>query len=289
MASERVSALSVFDGHLPLPRPGLEGNQSARMLQRDIKTIFEVIRDERRSARRLLPAAKTVIHARTTALSDELSTILHKLNETSLALHKNALYMHYHSKQYHQHHQHNQGIGPGHVSSSSSPPLSMSASTPHELQRLLLHPEHFPRGFQGSPLPFESPVATSAATQSSPWEGSEFKVKLLLSLKLKLTLSLYFTALKRSAVLVVQARQAAATCFRVRRKRLLRACFGSIVFELMSGRYIRLQVHLDTCAMPGPCYAYTWPHTHLHSFSLSHIHTLSLSHAYTHTYTHTRT
>ena len=123
-----------------------------------------MIRDESRSSKVLVAAASGVMRARRQAAWDELGQIQHKLSNTSLALHKNALYMHHYRRTL---------LGMGAVDSSSA----ILPSTPADLQRLLLHPEHFPRGFQSSPL-LQAPVATSTQTQSSPWEGSEFKVPL---------------------------------------------------------------------------------------------------------------
>lgn len=58
-----------------------------------------------------------------------------------------------------------------------------------EIDRMLQHPEHFPRDPKAS--------AASSSSRSSPWEGSDYKMTLLSSLEAKLLLSLGFVSIKR--------------------------------------------------------------------------------------------
>ncbi len=243
-SSGKVSALSIFDRHLTFPSIVLdEAEFDIRLLQKDILTIFDVIKDEKRSSSRLVAAAAVVMRTRRSASIDDLHAIRHKLDETTILLHKNALYLLWNKRKME-------------VAAKNNPEVTdISSFSPNELQRRLLRPEHFRRphgrsvpvqssvGRAGRPTglgvpPGVPPVATTTSNRSSPWEGSEFKVKLLVSLKDKLYLSLYFHALRTFSQAKVSARQAAFTCHRVRTKRLLRCCFGSLLFECISSKFI---------------------------------------------------
>ena len=61
-------------------------------------------------------------------------------------------------------------------------------SVGNDVDRILQHPEHFPR----NPM-----TLAYSPSSSSPWDGSEYKTSLLVSLEMKLLLSISFVALKR--------------------------------------------------------------------------------------------
>ena len=73
--------------------------QRQLQLEKDVLLIFDIIQNEKLMISKLIKAAKCVIEMRNDSSNDELSNIKYKLNETIIALHKNALFLQYSKKQ----------------------------------------------------------------------------------------------------------------------------------------------------------------------------------------------
>jgi hypothetical protein len=73
---------------------------------------------------------------------------------------------------------------------------------------------------------------------SSPWEGSQYKLTLVTSLRKKVLLKFILTALSQYAAVQKFRREAVIAGCQKRHDNLLKQCFYSILFEALSNRYI---------------------------------------------------
>jgi hypothetical protein len=69
------------------------------------------------------------------------------------------------------------------------------------------------------------------AFKYSPWEGTDFKYTLLVSLQKKLLLKLIFNVLYHNAYIKIMARQEALNSIRLRERRYKQLCFSKIYLE----------------------------------------------------------
>ena len=73
---------------------------------------------------------------------------------------------------------------------------------------------------------------------TSPWEGSQYKLTLVVSLRAKVLLKYIFTALVQNVAVQKHRRLCVTTCCRTKLTLFLKRCFHSILFEALSNRYI---------------------------------------------------
>ena len=72
----------------------------------------------------------------------------------------------------------------------------------------------------------------------SPWEGSQYKLTLVTSLRAKVYLKFIFTAFVQNVIVKKQRRESVVLCCKKKINLLLKRCFYSILFEALSTRYI---------------------------------------------------
>jgi len=73
---------------------------------------------------------------------------------------------------------------------------------------------------------------------SSPWEGSQYKLSLVRSLRSKVLLKCVFSAFSHNSAVQKYRREAASTCSKTRVSNMIKQCFYSILFEALSSRYV---------------------------------------------------
>jgi hypothetical protein len=78
---------------------------------------------------------------------------------------------------------------------------------------------------------------------SSPWEGSLYKLTLLVSLRAKILLKSIFAAFVQNASMAKFRREAVIACCKMRLELLMKRCFQSILFESLSTKYIALSAY----------------------------------------------
>jgi hypothetical protein len=78
---------------------------------------------------------------------------------------------------------------------------------------------------------------------SSPWEGSLYKLTLLVSLRAKILLKSIFSAFVQNASMAKFRREAVIACCKMRLELLMKRCFQSILFESLSTKYIALSAY----------------------------------------------
>ena len=100
-------------------------------------------------------------------------------------------------------------------------------------QHVLTRPEHFKRR-----NPNYIHESNKNSYQLSIWDGSDFKLSLLISLRQKLILKMIFQSLRYNAVNVITRRAMACSFTNIKHKKTLQLCFYAILFEAYSGRYI---------------------------------------------------
>lgn len=115
------------------------------------------------------------------------------------------------------------------------------------IQKALIKPEHFRRSrvkfiqnervrvSEGNGLALDV-----NAFKYSPWEGTDFKYTLLISLQKKLRLKLIFNVLHHNANIKIMARQEALNCVRLRERRYKQLCFSKIYLEFKLVKHKRL-------------------------------------------------
>ena len=102
---------------------------------------------------------------------------------------------------------------------------------------LLLRPEHFERGITSSRRQ-TGPVHVIAPSQTSPWDGTQYKLQLIQSLREKLFKKLVFHAFALYAQRIRTIVQTSLSVQRLRSKTLLSLCLRSIQMEALCTRYI---------------------------------------------------
>ncbi len=100
-------------------------------------------------------------------------------------------------------------------------------------QHVLTRPEHFKRR-----NPNYIHESNKNSYQLSIWDGSDFKLSLLISLRQKLILKMIFQSLRYNAVNIITRRTMASSFTNIKHKKILQLCFYAILFEAYSGRYI---------------------------------------------------
>ena len=75
---------------------------------------------------------------------------------------------------------------------------------------------------------------------TSPWEGSQYKLTLVVSLRAKVLLKVIFSAFAHNAAIGNHCRRAVTLCCETKLRRLMRCCFLAIQFEGLSTRYIAI-------------------------------------------------
>ena len=100
---------------------------------------------------------------------------------------------------------------------------------PADTRQLVVKPEHFGR------MRWSGRVAVAAA---SPWEGTVYKLTLVVSLRRKLLLKLGFEALALVAAWQRHARASALSCGARRQQWGMQRCFLALVVEAKSASYI---------------------------------------------------
>lgn len=98
----------------------------------------------------------------------------------------------------------------------------------NNIQDILTRPEHFNRNFG------------ITKNYLSPWEGSEFKVTLLISLIRKLELKVIFTALRHNLYIHESLKQATISCLTIKNKKMLQLCFHSLILECLQNSYLHV-------------------------------------------------
>ena len=78
---------------------------------------------------------------------------------------------------------------------------------------------------------------------SSPWEGSLYKLTLLVSLRAKILLKSIFAAFVQNVSMANFRRQAVVACCKMRLELLMKRCFQSILFEALSTKYIAMSAY----------------------------------------------
>lgn len=230
------------------------------LLKEDIVTTLKFINSERSSYRKMISASINLVHSMDKAASDELNALLHRWQEVVVLCQVQLVKRE-----------------------------SLKYNT--ELQRSFVHgtvnninikgkmvrPEHFERVMNGTtskncgrkkgnqPLHaprYPAPVSLVNRNKgiTSPWEGSQFKLEILLSLRVKLLKKLVLYAFRSHVRRFQRARQCATTCLRSRLRRLMQLCFSSILFEALSSKYIAFaaslkvrKLQLRTRALPALC------------------------------------
>lgn len=106
------------------------------------------------------------------------------------------------------------------------------------IQKALIKPEHFRRSrvkfLENERIRVSEGKGLSIDTNAykySPWEGTDFKYTLLISLQKKLLLKLIFNSLHHNACIKIMARQEGLNCVRLREKRYKQLCFSMIFLE----------------------------------------------------------
>jgi hypothetical protein len=75
---------------------------------------------------------------------------------------------------------------------------------------------------------------------TSPWDGSQYKLTLVISLRAKVLLKVIFSAFVHNMSVVKFCRRAVDLCCQTRLRRLMKQCFQSLQFEGLSTRYITI-------------------------------------------------
>jgi hypothetical protein len=101
--------------------------------------------------------------------------------------------------------------------------------TKTNVQDILTRPEHFNRNIGIS------------KNHLSPWEGSKFKVTLLISLIRKLELKVIFNALRHNVYIHESLIQATISCLTIKNKKMLQLCFHTLILECLENSYIFLE------------------------------------------------
>jgi hypothetical protein len=78
---------------------------------------------------------------------------------------------------------------------------------------------------------------------SSPWEGSLYKLTLLVSLRAKILLKAIFAAFLQNASMAKFRREAVIACCKMRVELLMKRCFQSVLFEALSTKYIAMSAY----------------------------------------------
>ena len=99
----------------------------------------------------------------------------------------------------------------------------------HQVKQWLIAPEHFLRKHRN--------LHMRAAGQSI-WDGSDFKLALLTSLRKKLLLKYLFASIRHESFSIVCRRQAAIAAARIREKKLLTIFFKALLLEALTVHYI---------------------------------------------------
>ena len=92
---------------------------------------------------------------------------------------------------------------------------------------------------------------------TSPWEGSQYKLTLVISLRAKVLLKVIFSALIQNASIGKYCRLAVTLCCKTKLRRLMKRCFLSIQFEGLSTKYIA--ICSEQCADKIVCKKYVKP------------------------------
>lgn len=119
------------------------------------------------------------------------------------------------------------------VSGQMMSPLTEKGSQ-EEITNLIIRPEHFSRQSQAQAK------AKAFPSQKSPWEGTNYKLALVLSLNEKFSLKYIFVSIKHMVLISKMIDSAVVLSLDIKMKRLARLCFSSIVLEALSSRYIEM-------------------------------------------------